>query len=40
MYENNGIDVITENLNKLQLNERHVQQQLRHKNLPASYKQI
>ena len=35
MYENNGIEVITDNLNTLWLNERHVQQQLGHKNLPA-----
>ena len=35
MYENNGIEVITDNLNTLWLNERHVQQQLGHKNLRA-----
>ena len=35
MYENNGIEVITDNLNTLWLNERHVQKQLGHKNLPA-----
>ena len=34
-YENNGIEVITDKLGELWLNERHVQQQLRHKNLPA-----
>ena len=35
MYENNDIEVITDNLNTLWLNERHVQKQLGHKNLPA-----
>ena len=35
IYENNGIEVITDNLNTLWLNERHVQQQLVHKNLRA-----
>ena len=35
MYEDNGIEVITDNLNTLWLNERHVQKQLGHKNLPA-----
>ena len=35
MYENNGIEVITDNLNTLWLNERHVQKQVRHKNLRA-----
>ena len=34
-YEANGIEVITDKLGELWLNERHVQQQLRHKNLPA-----
>ena len=34
-YETNGIEVITDELGELWLNERHVQQQLRHKNLPA-----
>ena len=34
-YENNGIEVITDKLGKLWLNERHVQEQLRHKNVPA-----
>ena len=34
-YENNGIEVITDNLNTLWLNEKHVQQQLGHKNLRA-----
>ena len=33
MYENNSIEVITDNLNTLWLNERHVEQQLGHKNL-------
>ena len=35
MYENNGIEVITDNLNTLRLNEKHVEQQLGHKNLRA-----
>ena len=35
MYENNSIEVITDNLNTLWLNERHVEQQLGHKNLRA-----
>ena len=35
MYENNGIEVITDNLNILWLNEKHVEQQLAHKNLRA-----
>ena len=30
-YENNGIEVITNKLGELWLNERHVQQQLGHK---------
>ena len=34
-YENNSIEVITDKLGELQLNERHVQQQLGHKNLPV-----
>ena len=34
-YENNGIEVITDELGELWLNERHVQKQLGHKNLPA-----
>ena len=34
-YENNGIEVITDNLDTLWLNEMHVQQQLGHKNLRA-----
>ena len=34
-YENNGIEVITDKFGKLWLNERHIQQQLRLKNLPA-----
>ena len=32
-YENNGIEVITDKLGELWLKERHVQQQLGHKNL-------
>ena len=34
-YENNGIEVITDNLNTLWLNEWHVKKQLGHKILPA-----
>ena len=34
-YETNGFEVITDKLGELWLNEIHVQQQLRHKNLPA-----
>ena len=34
-YENNGIEVITDKLGELWLNERHVQEQLGLKNLPA-----
>ena len=34
-YENDGIEVITDNLDTLWLNEMHVQQQLKHKNLRA-----
>ena len=34
-YENNGIQVITDKLGKLWLNERHVQRQIGLKNLPA-----
>ena len=34
-YEANGIEVITDNLNNLWLNERHVETQLRLTNLPA-----
>ena len=34
-YENNGIEIITDEFDKLLLNERHVQEQLGHKNLPA-----
>ena len=34
-YGNNGIEVITDKFGKLWLNERHVQEQLGHKNLPA-----
>ena len=32
-YENNGIEIITDKLNRLWLNERHVQERLRLKNL-------
>ena len=35
MYEINGIEVITDNVNTLWLNEKHVEQQLGHKNLQA-----
>ena len=34
-YENNGIEVITDNFNNLWLNERHVEKQLWLKNLSA-----
>ena len=34
-YEANGIEVITDKLGELWLNERHVQKQLGLKNLPA-----
>ena len=34
-YENNGIDVITDKIGELRLNERHIQKQLGLKNLPA-----
>ena len=34
-YEANGIEVITDKLDKLWLNERHVEKKLGHKNLPA-----
>ena len=34
-YEANGIEVITDEFGKLWLNERHVEKQLGHKNLPA-----
>ena len=34
-YENNGIEIIADEFDKLLLNERHVQEQLGHKNLPA-----
>ena len=34
-YESNGIEIITDEFDKLLLNERHVQEQLGHKNLPA-----
>ena len=34
-YENNSIDVITDNFNNLWLNERHVEKQFGLKNLPA-----
>ena len=33
MIKNNGIEVITEKVGELSLNERHIQEQLRHKNL-------
>ena len=35
MCENNGVEEITDNLNTLWVNERHVQKQLGHTNLPA-----
>ena len=34
-YEANGIEVITDKFSKLWLNERHIQKQIRLKNLPA-----
>ena len=34
-YKNNSIEVITDKISELWLNERYVQQQLGHKNLPA-----
>ena len=34
-YEANGIEVITDKFGKLWLNERHIQKQIRLKNLPA-----
>ena len=34
-YENNGIEVIVDKFNTLQLNKSHIQQQLGHKNLRA-----
>ena len=34
-YKVNGIEVITDEFGKLWLNERHVEKQLGHKNLPA-----
>ena len=34
-YENNGIEVITDEFDKLWLNERHIQKQLGLKNLPT-----
>ena len=34
-YENKGIEVITDESDKLWLNERHIQEKLGHKNLPA-----
>ena len=34
-YENNGIEVITDKIGELWLNERHIQKQLGLKNLPA-----
>ena len=33
-YENNGIDVTTDKIGELWLNERHIQKQLRLKNVP------
>ena len=35
IYETNGIEVITDKIGELWLNERRVQQQLGHKNLPS-----
>ena len=33
--KNNGIEVIIDSVNALQLNERHIEKQLGHKNVPA-----
>ena len=41
--ENNGIEVIVDSVNALWLNEKHIEEQLGHKNLPAitdKYKKI
>ena len=35
MYQNNSIEVITDNFNTLWLNEKHVEQRVGHKNLRA-----
>ena len=34
-WENNGIEVIVDSVNKLWLNEKHIEEQLGHKNLQA-----
>ena len=34
-WENNGIEVIVDSVNALWLNEKHIEEQLGHKNLPA-----
>ena len=34
-WENNGIEVIVNSANALWLNEKHIEEQLGHKNLPA-----
>ena len=34
-YENNDIEVITDNLNRLWLNEKHIEEQLGHKSLSS-----
>ena len=39
-YENNGIEVITDRIGELWLNERHIQEQLGLKNLPALTKNM
>ena len=39
IYENNDIGVITDNLNRLWLNEKHIEEQLGHKFI-INYKQI
>ena len=38
-YENNGMETMTDRFGKLWLNEKHVEQQLGHKNLPAATNQ-
>ena len=35
IYENNDIEVITDNLSRLWLNEKHIEEQLGHKNLSS-----
>ena len=35
IWENNGIEVIVDSVNALWLNEKHIEEQLGHKNLPV-----